>query len=147
MGETPARINHTGGKVGKPKMSQEVFDEVCYRIEEGRSLRSICEDADMPHRRDVNKWINEVEGASDQYARACDERAEYLAELALIEASNESTDAGSVNRDRLKVDTIKWFASKLKPKKWGDRIQTEDVTEHPRTLVIVSPKHDGDKTP
>ena len=148
MGAIHGRTNHTGGKVGKlgtgkksSIVTAEIFEEICTRMEEGRSLVSVCNDEDMPYRRDVNRYINEVEGASDRYARACAERAEFMAELAIVEAYNQSTDNGAVARDRLKVDTIKWFTAKIHPKKFGDRIQTEDITERPRTLVIMSPKH------
>ena len=127
------------------RVTAELFEEVCTRIEQGRSLVSVCDDADMPFRRDVNRYLNEVEGASDRYTRACYERAEYLAELALSESNNPGTENGAVARDRLKVDTIKWFTAKVHPKKYGERIQTEDITEKPRTLVIVTPKLDGDK--
>lgn len=134
----------------KPVMSQSVFDEVCNRIEDGRSLRSVCEDADMPHRRDVNKWINGVSGASDQYARATIERAEYLAELAIIESNSDNTDAGAVARDRLKVDTIKWFTSKVAPKKWGERSQIDHTTDGKAftapTIIIQSSGVEPEKT-
>lgn len=126
--------------------SDHVFAELCDRIAEGRSLRSVCSDADMPSKKTVFQWLAQRPELGDQYARACDERADYLAELAITEAYNEATDSGSVQRDRLKVDTIKWFTSKLAPKKYGDRIQTEDITEKPRTLVIVSPKLGDGKT-
>jgi hypothetical protein len=131
---------------GSIEYSEDLFAEICKRISDGRSLRSVCSDADMPSAQSVFRWLKDVEGASEQYARACDDRADYLAELAITEAYNEATDSGSVQRDRLKVDTIKWFTSKLAPKKYGERIQTEDITQQPRTLVIVSPKHGDDKT-
>jgi hypothetical protein len=131
---------------GSIEYSDDLFAEICKRISDGRSIRSVCSDPDMPSAQSVFRWLKDVEGASEQYARACDDRADYLAELAITEAYNEATDSGSVQRDRLKVDTIKWFTSKLAPKKYGERIQTEDITQQPRQLVIVSPKHGDDKT-
>lgn len=131
------------GKLGTGKKSSivtaDIFEEICNRIEEGRSLVSVCEDADMPYRRDVNRYINTVKGASDRYARACSERAEYMAELALVESNNASIDSGAVARDRLKVDTIKWFTAKLHPKKYGDKM---DVTSGgaPMATITIVPK-------
>ena len=34
-------------------------------------------------------------------------------------------DAVSVNHAKLRIDTRKWAASKLKPKKYGDRVMNE----------------------
>ena len=44
----------------------------------------------------------------------------------LIEiADNPETEAASVNRDWLKVDTRKWLLSKALPKLYGDRLTAE----------------------
>ena len=118
------------------RVTPELFEEVCVRIEEGRSLVSVCNDPDMPFRRDVNRYINEADGASDRYARACHERAEYLAELAIVESNNESTESGAVARDRLKIDTIKWFTAKVHPKKYGDKVST-DITSNGNTIAVA----------
>ena len=130
--------------------SNELFVELCDRIAEGRSLRSVCSDADMPAKKSVFQWLATNPALSDQYARACEERAEYLAELALIEANNESTESGSVARDRLKVDTIKWFASKLAPKKYGDRSQVDHTNNgkefQAQTVIIQSTGEAPEKT-
>ena len=40
-------------------------------------------------------------------------------------AANPETDAASVQRDRLKVDTRKWLLSKALPKIYGDRVSAE----------------------
>jgi hypothetical protein len=132
--------------VGKPVMSQAIFDEVCNRLEEGRSLRSVCSDDDMPHRRDVNKWINEVAGASDQYARACEERAETLFDE-LVDIADNAQDAQLA---RLQVDTRKWYLSKVKPKKYGDRSQIDHTTDgkafNAPTIVIQSSGEAPEKT-
>jgi hypothetical protein len=130
--------------------SDELFVELCDRIAEGRSLRSVCSDADMPAKKSVFQWLATNPALSDQYARACEERAEYLAELALIEANNESTESGAVARDRLKVDTIKWFASKLAPKKYGDRSQVDHTNNgkefQAQTVIIQSTGEAPEKT-
>jgi hypothetical protein len=118
------------------KFTPDVFAEICERISDGRSLRSVCTDHDMPAKKTVFVWMRDIEGLSDQYARACEERAEYLAELAIIESNNENTDSGAVARDRLKVDTIKWFTSKVHPKKYGDRTQT-DITSNGNTIAVA----------
>lgn len=99
--------------------TDELADSICERVAYGESMRSICRDDAMPSMSSIFKWLRENEKFSQQYAKACEERSE-----AMIEEMLEIADDGSedVQRSRLRVDTRKWYASKLKPKKYGDRL-------------------------
>lgn len=116
------------------RFTQEIFDEICVRIASGESLRKICKDEKMPNLTSVWKWLNNNEELSKQYARAREEQAEYYAdeitEICDAEMPMDAfgkIDAGAVNQARLKIDSRKWIASKLKPKRFGDytKIQAE----------------------
>jgi len=85
----------------------------------------------------VFKWIAQHDNFKNQYAQACEERADYLAEEALAIADDDAIENGKVQRDRLRVDTRKWFVAKIHPKKYSERIQQEDITAKPKQLVIV----------
>ena len=101
-------------------------------------MRSVSRDPDMPVMSTMFKWIREHEEFSNQYAKAKTESADALVEDMLHIADNEATqeltidgnkvtvkDGASVAHARLRVDTRKWAASKLKPKKYGEKIQQE----------------------
>ena len=121
------------------KFSQELFDEICIRIAEGESLRKICKDEKMPALVNVWRWLNDNEALSKQYARAREEQAETFVDEILDIADNNKDDTfidedgkliinqEVIARSRLRVDSRKWIASKLKPKKFGDytKIQAE----------------------
>ena len=116
------------------KFSQEIFDEICVRIAEGESLRKICKDEKMPSLVAVWKWLNNDEELVKQYTRAREEQAETLVDQiqeicdAEIPAGIDGKiDAAAVNQARLKIDSRKWIASKLKPKRFGDytKVQAE----------------------
>jgi len=125
-------------KMGRPPIWDEsLASEVCARIASGRSLRSVTQDKGMPSMQTVFRWMGQYENFRNQYAQACEERADYLAEEALSIADDDATDHGKVQRDRLRVDTRKWFVSKIHPKKYSERIQQEDITAKPKQLVIV----------
>ena len=86
----------------------------------------------MPHYSTAQRWLTAHPEFQDQYARAKEVGAEALVDdmLALadqqIEASADGkVDYAKVQQLRLQVDTRKWIASKLKPKKYGDRIQQD----------------------
>lgn len=114
--------------MGRPtKYTQQLADEICERIMNGESLRSIVSDAGMPNRSSVHKWLAENKAFSDQYAKAKDNQADTLADELLFIADT----AEDVQKARLQVDTRKWVASKLKPKKYGDKM---DVTSDGKPL-------------
>jgi len=103
------------------------------------SLKKICDnDENLPCVGTVLKWLREdKEGFLTQYTRAKETQADLLADEMMEIADDTSGDElidedGKVrenrefiNRSRLRVDTRKWIASKLKPKKYGDRVTTK----------------------
>jgi hypothetical protein len=129
-------------KTGRPsKFTLKLADEICRRISDGASLRSICRDPDMPNGQTVWRWLRENDSFSEQYTRATKERAEAFSED-IIEISDNGEDdweevqtrgGGSyfrpnrevIERSKLRVDTRKWLMAKMKPKKYGDKL---DVT-------------------
>jgi hypothetical protein len=112
--------------MGRPSLyTPEVADSICERLAEGESLRSICRDEAMPALSSVFKWLNLHAEFADQYTRAREEQAEALADEIVGIADNDCMEvedsAVLTARDRLRVEARKWVASKLKPKKYGDR--------------------------
>lgn len=131
--------------MGRPSTyAQETADAICDRLAVGESLRSICRDEAMPCLSSVFKWLGLHPEFADQYARAREEQAESLADE-IVSISDEADvaakhegedvrlalDATAIARNRLRVDARKWVASKLKPKKYGDRIQHANDPENP----------------
>lgn len=49
-------------------------------------------------------------------------------------------DGDSVQRSRLRVDSRKWLAGKLRPKKYGDKIETEHTGGQTFTVVTGVPR-------
>jgi len=130
---------------------EEVADAICERLVAGESLRAICRDAEMPNITSVFKWLAKFPEFANQYARAREEQAEAFAdEIVAISDENDGKaimsdgqevavvfDSTAVARNRLRVDARKWVASKLKPKKYGDKIQQEHSGEVGFSLTIV----------
>ena len=125
-------------KRGRPsRYTEAIAAKVCRRLAEGESLRTICGDTAMPAISTVMGWLFDGKHAdfSEQYARARDLQADKLFDEALEiadEASEDWTttedgkkilDHEHVQRSRLRVDTRKWAAGKLAPKRYGDKLQ------------------------
>ncbi|MEN6536667.1 MAG: hypothetical protein ABFD89_23630 [Bryobacteraceae bacterium] len=126
--------------IGRPsQFSRAVADRICIKIAEGRSLRSICRDPGSPSIDAVMRWLGDETKADfrQQYARAREAQADRLAEEILEiaddgtndtyvdENGNTRTDQDVIARSRLRVDARKWLASKMAPKKYGDKLLSE----------------------
>jgi hypothetical protein len=132
-------------KTGAPatKNIPEVRDTLLLRLSHGESLRAICRDkaAGMPDVSTVFDWIHKDETFAKQYARARELQADMLVDE-ILEIADDSAhdvvesldDKGNIiervnhdhiNRSRLRVDTRKWFASKVFPKRYGDKQEIE----------------------
>lgn len=94
----------------------------------------------MPCAQTVFVWLFKHPEFNDRYAKARDEQADvYADEIAEISDNgmndwmdtNDPDNPGyrvngeAIARSRLRIDTRKWIASKLKPKKYGEKIQQE----------------------
>ena len=121
----------------------------------------------LPNVSNVREWIQGDEKIRDLYTRAKEYQADLLVEE-MIEIADKggatplvidgelitdgmgqpvmATTAVSVNHARLMVDTRKWTASKLKAKRYGDKVQVGGADDLPPLQftkierVIVKPK-------
>jgi hypothetical protein len=93
----------------RKQYADDAVDRICEELEEGKSLILICKQADMPHRRTVEKWAN---GDSD-FARRLREARElgylYRAEMAVQDAKS----AADPQAGRLAFDAERWYLGKL----------------------------------
>ena len=125
----------------------ELTDTICARLSEGESMRSICRDDDMPVLTTIFRWLREKPEFKQQYDIAKEESAESLADEMVDIADNEVSqplivngepvmvdgktveviDSTAVAHAKLRIDTRKWAASKLKPKKYGEKVQNENT--------------------
>lgn len=128
-------------RMSMAEFSQELFDKICERIADGESLRTICIDDDMPNKATVFRWLAANEALSDQYARARETQADAIFDEILDIADNAANDwmerNGSedegwqvngehLQRSRLRIDARKWMAGKLRPKRYGDKLEIDN---------------------
>lgn len=115
------------------KYTEELADKICDEIaSSSRGLAFICAKLNVSPST-VFKWLSEHKDFAERYARAREAQADYMADEILEIADDDAhdtirTEKGDienkewVNRSRLKVEARKWVASKLKPKKYGDKL-------------------------
>lgn len=108
----------------------------------------------MPDRTIVHGWVvDDVEGFHHQYARAREIGLENMADEIIDIADAEpgalvtgATDSGDVANKRLRVDSRRWYLSKMAPKKYGDKQTVEHGGGTKNEVRIVSEfgSEDGD---
>ena len=126
-----------------------IFTYVCKEIEKGRALRNILKEDAMPSTSTFYEWLDSYEAKAKQYARATEIRAEVIFDdiLGIADQNEHDTTVNAdgveivnndvIQRSRLRIDARKWVLSKLNPKKYGDKIQTEHSGEVTTNVISL----------
>jgi hypothetical protein len=123
---------------GRPtSYSIEIADAICEEIATtDQSLLAICTRKGMPSQSIVYRWLEAHWDFREKYAHERERQADVLASQ-ILEISEDGandyiqTEDGEapnrehIQRSRLRVDSRKWRASKLAPKKYGDKVAAE----------------------
>lgn len=136
---------------GRPtKYNTRIAALICDLLGKGQSLLRICALDEMPTRETIYAWLREDrDGFSDKYRRARELQQEYYFEHMQDIAFDESRDVSgelkmpnnvSVNRDKLKIDTLKWTLGRMNPSKYGDKIQAEHSGQVGLTMIHDCPR-------
>jgi hypothetical protein len=111
-------------KRGRPEApyDETIGDEILNRLADGQSLRKICLDKNMPDGSTVRKWLSRNADFARQYAYARDEQADTLFDetVAIADGLSDEATNEQIRKAALRIDTRKWLAGKLRPKKYGD---------------------------
>lgn len=131
---------------GRPtRYTNALADRICSELRQGKSLKLICDDPSMPGTTTVYRWLSlpSRQDFRDRYARAREDSADAMLEDILDIADtgdndtyvddngNVRTDNDVVQRSKLRIETRKWAMARLKPTKYGDKI---DVTSGDKPL-------------
>lgn len=109
------------------RYTPELGDEICDRLTSGESLVRICKDKNMPAPKTVYSWLRTHSDFGNNYTRARENQADTYADEITYIADTEDDP----NKAKVRIDARKWTASKLRPKKYGDKI---DMTTDGKAL-------------
>jgi len=136
-------------KRGRPTIfTKQIADVICMRIADGESLREIVKTDGLPDRTTVYDWLLRNEEFAHQYTRAREEQADTLADeiiaiadeqpeiIAVIDKKTgalieHKLDGAFLQWQKNRIDARKWTAMKLKPKKYGDKLQVAGSKDEP----------------
>lgn len=143
-------------QVGRPTIfTKELGKEICERIALGESVIHITKDERMPASSQVYKWLfdDDKKDYQEEYTRARAIQAEKMFEeiidisddgsndFMVIQKGKESYEVENkevTNRSRLRVDTRKWYLSKVLPKKFGEKL---DLTSGNKPIPLLNVLH------
>jgi hypothetical protein len=117
-------------------------------------MRTVCKAEDMPSAVTLFSWLRKYPEFLKQYEAAKAESADALTEEMLDIADDGTNDwmevhdkdgecigykvnGEHVQRSRLRVETRKWIAAKLKPKKYGDKVDLNHGVEADNPLATL----------
>lgn len=135
--------------------TQDLADTICQRLAEGNSLRSICLHEDMPNKSTVLRWLLDPARAAfcDQYTRARELQADvhvdempdiaddgsndYITKTNADGSTYEQVNSEHIQRSRLRIDTRKWIAERMRPKKYGAKVALTDPDGGPLVVQVL----------
>jgi hypothetical protein len=146
--------------------TKKLGTKICKRIAAGESLRAICRDDAMPSASSVFGWLLDEDKKSflEQYETARAVQAEIMFEelleiaddgrndfVEMVHASAHGLDGDedeaastftklnteNIQRSRLRVDTRKWYLSKVLPKKFADKQVHASDPDNPVSVVFM----------
>lgn len=151
-----SQVMNAPGVLGRPREGLTLVVQlyICEQLAKGRSLRLICKDDKVSkssgliryHLLHDTKFLEQYEIARNI---GLDVMADELLEIAddgtndfVTKHNKDGSSYLAVNiehiqRSRLRSDVRKWYLSKLAPKRYGDRIQT-DLTNSDGSLQGIS---------
>ena len=131
----------TDKNIGRPTdytfaLAMEICDVIACS---SKGIKQLCKENEYwPCPDTIFRWRKNHKEFSDQYARAKQLQIEALVDE-ILEIADETIhdyvanadgkliiDHEHIQRAKLRIDTRKWLASKLVPKVYGERIQTEN---------------------
>ena len=105
-------------------------DRICAAIAQGQPLVKACEAETIDYSTAV-RWLREREYFRANYAQAREDQADWHADEVLAIADDATL---TPDDRRVRIDARKWSAGKMKPKRYGDKLQTEQSV----TLTVAT---------
>ena len=139
------------GKVGRPSTyNDKIGEEICLIVSTTpKMLEDICaENPQFPDAKTVYEWRIKYPEFGQKYTIAKQEQIEVLVSTILFKVrkreddffmngDNKVVNTAAINRLRMEVDAIKWFAGKLAPKLYGEKASKDDKDKAVSLLATI----------
>jgi hypothetical protein len=136
-------------KIGRPTtFTREIGQTICDHVVTGGTVGELCAQPDMPHERQVYRWLAMHAEFRQAYTRAREIRA--FARIDQMDTLVKKVVAGTLdpNAARVAIDALKWQASKENVMLFGDfqRSQVQvnasvEIENKPRKTTLELARH------
>ena len=119
------------------KYTDELADQIADLISDGNSMRQIAKMNGMPDKATLFRWMADNPAFATKCARARELQADFMDDE-IMEVVNE-TRRGTLDpaAARVVLSGLQWRASKLAPKKYGERIELAGEVKTDNTIHIT----------
>lgn len=122
---------------GRPsEFTPEIGFLICEGVTKGKSLPTLCDELEIGVST-IFQWMEKHQNFAEEYTRAREAKADVFAEQATEIADNETLSPES---RRVRIQSRQWFASKIKPKVYGDKTILSGDAENP--IVVLAARLD-----
>lgn len=157
----------TSVRVHGGKYTDAIARRICHQLMMQKSLREICKQPDMPNMSTVIRWLSNpaMTEFREQYYYARRVAAELFVDEIFEIADDGSNDwkprydkdgnlidhvpdNEAIQRSRVRIDARKWYASKLVPRIYGDKVDVAlDATGDLAELLRKASNNDSGLPP
>lgn len=139
-------MTKTPKKLGRPprEITREIEDTILEGIVSGKSIRDICknqkiEDDKFPCVERVFAHLARNEDFSKRYTRARGQQQDTWADeiISIADGTHPDFEKKDANERKLAIETRKWVMGKLRPTRYGDKIQAEITGKDGTPLIPV----------
>lgn len=117
--------------------TEELADKIVDGLMSGLSMVKVCEPEDMPHRVTVIRWMGTNEAFATRCARARTAQGDLMDDRILDTVNKVESGELSSDQARVMLSGLQWRASKLEPKKYGDKTDVTSGGEKLQQNVVV----------
>jgi hypothetical protein len=112
-----------------------LFSVICNRLAAGTPLMQIVGEGGMPSWTTFNRWSERSPERIAEYTRARQSFADAIADETMTIADGARTMLDK-ELARLRIDTRKWYAGKIRPKVYGDKIAIGGADDLPPVQTL-----------
>ena len=121
-------------KAEPAKFSKALFDSICEKIADGKSVREICEMPGMPDRTNFRRWCKGTPELQAAYDQAKIDREEAIFDDIQWIADHDKDPKSA----KVRIDAREWTLARMNGKKYGNRVTNEHTGEGGGPVVIAA---------
>ena len=141
--DTAHCLSPTGKRRDLPRLySPKIVEKILKLVINGESINKICARKGMPNKTNFGIWLRKYPEFATQYLEAKQIQSYFnVDDIRDIAEDCDETSGPAVAKAKLRCDVLKWEASKMMPKIYGDKasldIVQSEVLEPGRMEEIV----------